>query len=198
MENDYLWDKSGEDEEIERLENALKGFRYQPVSAPILPVKVLQIEQKPKFSFFNFRFAAAGFACLVITFIGLGIFLQSSNDKIEGIADLSQPIVQPIKFENKTAPVFIEPIVKTPTISQSIVRKISHTKEFETPKVQKTVLRKSFAKIKPNKEIILTEEEKFAYNQLMLALSITSEKLKEVKDKANGLETSINPVITTK
>jgi hypothetical protein len=34
----------------------------------------------------------------------------------------------------------------------------------------------------------LTEEEKYAYNQLMLALSITSSKLKLVEDKIYGAE----------
>ena len=34
----------------------------------------------------------------------------------------------------------------------------------------------------------LTEEEKYAYGQLMLALSITGSKLKIVKDTINGVE----------
>ena len=45
-------------------------------------------------------------------------------------------------------------------------------------------------------EIALTKEEKYAYDQLMLALSITSSKLKIVKDKANGIEEQ-NAVVKT-
>ena len=33
MENDYLWDKTGEDAEIEQLEKTLQVFRYQGIDA---------------------------------------------------------------------------------------------------------------------------------------------------------------------
>jgi hypothetical protein len=42
--------------------------------------------------------------------------------------------------------------------------------------------------IETKKPEALTKEEKYAYDQLMLALSITSSKLKMVKDKVAGVE----------
>lgn len=36
---------------------------------------------------------------------------------------------------------------------------------------------------------LLTKEERYAYDQLMLALSITSSRLKMVQDKVNGFDT---------
>lgn len=191
MENDYLWDKTGEDKEIERLEGALKQFRYQPTAPPVLPVKILQTEEKPRFSFFNLRFAVASFASLAILLVGLGIWSQFSNDKIEDVADLSKPIVAPIEIP--TEPI-VEPKIR-PT--QRIVR-VAETKPIQPksvaiPQPIKIVFRqtKSAPKVKPNKAVLLTPEEKYAYDQLMLALSITGKQLKEVKDKANSVEDSL-------
>lgn len=193
MENDYLWDKTGEDKEIERLENALKQFRYQPTAPPVLPVKVLQIEEKPKFSFFNLRFALAGFACLAIVFVGLGIFLRVANDKIGDIADLSQPIVEPTEFPvepiNQPAQATLNPKI----IERGVDKKqIQTTKFVAVSKPNRIVFRQPAPKVKLQKAVIqLTAEEKYAYSQLMLALSITGEKLKEVKNKANSIEDSL-------
>ena len=41
MNEDYLWDKTGEDPEIEKLENALQVFRYKETAPPALPAKAL-------------------------------------------------------------------------------------------------------------------------------------------------------------
>jgi hypothetical protein len=190
MENDYLWDKKGEDKEIEQMETALKSFRYQPISAPLLPVKVLQIEEKPKFSFFTnyFRLAAASFACLLVMIVGAGIYLNISRSKFQTVAEVSQPIANPIKVEVLNSPPDIAPIIKTPTITQPVVKK-SVTSTFEpTVKPTKIAFRQTASKVRPNKAIKLTAEEKDAFDKLMLALSITGETLKEVKDKANSIE----------
>lgn len=194
MENDYLWDKTGEDKEIERLESALQAFRYQPTVPPVLPIKMLQIEEKPKFSFFNLRFALAGFACLAILLVGLGIFLNTANDKFVVVEDLSTPIVAPIKIS--TEPI-VEPIVKpeipsTPAMTRVTEKKPIQPKFVTISKPTRIVFYQPAPKAKPNKVIKLTEEEKFAYDQLMLALSITGEKLKEVKNKANSIEDSLS------
>jgi hypothetical protein len=38
--------------------------------------------------------------------------------------------------------------------------------------------------------VALTQEERYAYHQLMLALSISSSKLKVVQDAINGVESN--------
>ena len=190
MENDYLWDKTGEDKEIEQLENALKSFRYQPTAPPVLPVKIFQPEEKPKFSFFPkaFRFAFAGFACLLMTFISLGIWFQFSGNKIEEIADLSTPIVQPAEVEI--------PDNSTPINPVAIDKKPFQPKHFTVQKPTNIVFRQNQRKVKANKAVLLTAEEKYAYDQLMLALSITGSKLREVKNKVNSVENSTATIQT--
>ncbi len=63
-------------------------------------------------------------------------------------------------------------------------------------KIQKLIYKpkSKTRKIKNNQFVKLTEEEKAAYEKLMLALSITSSKLKIVKDKVQNLDdqTAIN------
>ena len=65
MKDDYLWDKTGEDAEIQGLENALKAFRYQESEPPALPQKVFTVEKANGRRFFQFRFALAAFAAVV-------------------------------------------------------------------------------------------------------------------------------------
>ena len=46
MNEEYLWDKTGEDAEIQQLENALAAFRYQETAPPALPSKILTFQPK--------------------------------------------------------------------------------------------------------------------------------------------------------
>ena len=199
MKNDYLWDKTGSDEEIEKLENALKLLRYQPNEAPPLPAKILQIEEKRRFSLFPnlFRFAMAGFACLAIGLISLGIWFNASTHKIKDVPDLSKSIVKPISVEIpvnssvETTPSLTK--VKDNSVKNKpiLVSKPIPVKQIQLPKPMNIVYRQKDSippETKEHKEVKLTSEEQYAYNQLMLALSITSSKLKEVRDKANGGE----------
>jgi hypothetical protein len=64
-ENTYLWDKSGAvTPEIERLESALSGFRYQPQP---LAWERLGLVERPRRRFFGWRLAVAAAAVLLIT-----------------------------------------------------------------------------------------------------------------------------------
>lgn len=184
MDNEYLWNKTGEDKEIERLENALQSFRYKPMTPPELPAKVLQLEEKPRFSFFPkiFRFAIAGMACIAIGFVSTAIWLNATNKQIEDIGAYSEPLVKPIKVDTSTPTVNLPP-----QITQLVDRKPVGTKSDALPKTTYIAYRQKTQKVRANKAIQLTKEEKDAYDQLMLALSITGSQLKEVKDKANGI-----------
>lgn len=188
MKNDYLWNKKGNDAEIERLENALQGFRYQPTAPPVIPQEILQIEEKPKFSFFPkiFRFAFAGMACLAVLTISLGIWLSFSTNKIEEVGEITSPLVEPINVNNPVKIVSHSPNVEVGSTKQAETRLIK-VRANKAPKPTKTVFQTKVNKVKTNKSDKLTEEEKDAYNQLILALSITGSQLKEVKDKANGI-----------
>jgi hypothetical protein len=196
MKEDYLWDKTGTDPEIEKLEIALQAFRYQESIAPALPAKVVSLKKEP---FYGFRFALAAAACVAFGILALAVWFQvlrnniEVNDTVAKVNTTEQNITslpdsysaavdnQPVKNADKTA-----------------VEKIKFTKRFSAPKIKRSDKTSALLaqqnetraqKIKnAAPEIRLTKEEKFAYDQLMLALSITSSKLKIVKDKVEGLD----------
>lgn len=190
MNEEYLWDKTGEDAEIEKLENALKAFRYRETAPPPLPAKQLIFEEKTsRRRWFPFAFAFASSAALIL--LAFVFLFDFSTKQVEEAKD-SNEIVTP-KFEEKTEaknPVevpkitTIEKVETVKTIVQPKTVKIRQTgqsqKSFTKPIARKTEMKKSSVK--------LTDEEKYAYDQLMLALSITGSKLKIVQDKIQNVE----------
>ena len=192
MREDYLWDKTGAiDPEIERLENALAVFRYQETEPPALPAKIIPFERKaPPRSFFRLAFPAFA-ACAAFVIVCAGIWFQFLNKSIEVANDTA----------DTTAPQIIEKVSNEIPVSKpddSIVKKIESPKQSVDRNVVK-IKRNVPAIARQNKltaQIIeakkpavkLTKEEKYAYSQLMLALSITSSKFKMVKDKVENVE----------
>lgn len=197
MNEEYLWNKTGEDAEIERLENALQTFRFQAAAPPELPAKILPFEAKNSRRFFNWSLAFASFASLLI--VGFGVWFQISNDQIETAKTAPESIAPPI-FENNVKEIPFEKSV------DSRIEKVETPKQFDEPKfikVRKTIPQavrqenltaRNIEQIKPQNltaknietkksAVKLTEEETYAYDQLMLALSITSSKLRLVSDK---------------
>lgn len=216
MREDYLWDKTGEDAEIERLEKSLRAFCYQTDAPPILPVRIIPFIKRPLRPIFRPVLAVA--ACLLIGLIGFGIWFQIGNQTLVKERDTV--------FVNPPPTVDFEAGPNLPTMgdihfagSKSTEKKLI-PKRVVTPKVikikntqplvvsEKTVEVPKPKAIKTNhppppkeQTVALTEEEQFAYSQLMLALSITSSKLKMVKDKIDGSEagnTILNKTESTK
>ena len=199
MKEDYLWDKTGQDTEIERLENALRVFRYQETEPPALPAKIIPFERKFPRGFFRLSFAFAAFAALMI--VCFGVWFQFSNNTIEVGKDFAQTKITEIAKDS------------TETVAPQINNKVSEEFLVEKPKdlivekveIPKQSVKRNIVKInktvptvyRPNDliarnikvkkpDVKLTKEEKYAYDQLMLALSITSSKLKLVSDKVDG------------
>ena len=189
MKEDYLWDKTGSDPEIERLENALAMFRYQAIDAPELPAKIVPFERKTPRSFLRLIFAFAASAAVVA--ICFGVWLQTSGNKIEVAKDLPQAIAPQINEKAANTIAIKSPdhsIVKTVESSKpAIERKVIKVRSINSPVApQNKTIAKNVETKKP--AVKLTKDEKYAYNQLMLALSITSSKFKLVKDKVDGTE----------
>lgn len=197
MNEDYLWDKSGENAGIEKLEIALKAFQYQETAAPAIPAKILPFKKEYPRKFFRFAMAAA--ACLAFGITALGIWSQFFSGKIEtnnSLAKVFQPEEKPVSYSSPSKTTNIRPVsnpVDLPVENVEISKanrnqRIVKTRQTFVP--VKTVYRtKEPQKIQPeNADIKLTKEEQYAYDQLMLALSITSSKLKIVKDKVDGIE----------
>ena len=193
MKEDYLWDKTGTDPDIEKLENALEVFRYKETAPPELPAKVLpfrKAESQTKRRIFSFAVAAAA-ACLMFGIIALGIWTQFSGNNAEVSADLKETAKPEIVVPPSPAP-FLNKNVDLPAGSvenpkQFSARKIAAIRKNVPAKISRKIVKARNTKAtKP--EMQLTKEEQYAYDQLMLALSITSSKFKLVKDKVEGTE----------
>jgi hypothetical protein len=183
MNDEYLWNKTGNDAEIEGLENELKAFRYQETEAPPVSVKAPVLLEKRLKGFLRLGFAFALAAGVVVALSGAW-FLFSGNGSIgeRGSVSAVQPLNEPLADIPDTN---IEPPIEIakPVRNREFV-KIRHTNRIEVRTVR-TIARKL-----PNEHApaTLTAEEKYAYDQLMLALSITSSKLKIVKDKVSQID----------
>jgi hypothetical protein len=173
MNDEYLWQKTGEDPEIAALEKALAVFRYREDAPPALTV---QEESRPRR--WRFVFAFASVAAIVVVAI---VWMQSSKS-----------VADDIVFVNEST-------LATPPPVQSPVTPIRNTGDTAAPKPQSrrdiipttAALTRRPKPKSPRPEprlAALTEEERYAYGQLMLALSISSEKLKVVQDAINGVE----------
>jgi hypothetical protein len=190
MNEDYLWDKTGENAEIERLENQLQAFRYRETAVPVLPARIIPVQREIRRK--NYRSIYAVAACAAVAMISLSLWMGLSINQTTLQIDLAEITLPSIMVPNPND--LIAP--KSP-VEQS--EKIAISKQ--SPKQEIFKIKKTVSAIAPQNKMVannrkgakqtvvtLTEEEKFAYDQLMLALSITSSKLKMVKDKAAGLE----------
>ncbi len=201
MKEDYLWDKTGGDFDIEQLENTLQAFRYQETAPPGLPAKIIPFEAKPSRRLFKLTFAFALFAAIAVVCFSAWFYFP--NVKTE-IAKDSPKIISPPNVENTVKEIPLEKttnlmIENTETPKNSIKKEVVKIKKFVPQVVRPNKPEAREAAIKNAEDLIankqaekppvkLTKEETYAYNQLMLALSITSSKLKIVTDKLEGIE----------
>jgi len=188
MKQDYLWDKIGDDAEIKGLEEVLSAFRYQEIAAPIIrvaePIPIVRPEPRWKFSF---AFAFAGSAVLAVILIGVWLqFLngQRQTTPIVTATSAPQPATpssDPERYSNTSE-------ISVDTIDNHAVTDVRAKGVFRQRVRKQTMPNLVATKVSSRKmrQIILTNEEKYAYGQLMLALSITGSKLKMVRDTING------------
>lgn len=179
MNDNYLWEKTGEDHEIAKIEEALAVFRYRDGPPPALTINDVVVPRRWKLVF-----AAGAVASLVIAaFVWLQVSNRvGSNDELVFIHDptnipVAVPVVEPAK-----------PSPANPGDAAKPQRNRDNGVAFTTA----ALTRKPRSKVQRSKDKIekLTAEERYAYQQLMLALSISSSKLRIVKDAVNGIETT--------
>ncbi len=193
MKEDYLWDKTGKDPEIQRLENALRMFRYEETAPPALPAKSIPFERNTPRKFFRLAFAFA--ACAAFAVFSLGVWLQISSEKIE-VAKDSTETTAPLVSKKVSDEIADEKPDDLP--NNLVIKKVEVPRQSAEQKIIK-VRKLVPASVRQNKPIAqniqvekptdkLTKDEKYAYDQLMLALSITSSKLKLVEEKIYGVE----------
>ena len=216
MKEDYLWDKTGSDAEIEELENSLKAFRSKNTAAPDLPQKTFALDktsmQNAQPRRFSLRFAFAAFACVAFVITSFGIFqvlnfseqdfAKNSDDKsvnepkAKSSTDseikpiLKDEVVKQAIAEKTTKPIIVKETTKRNIQTQpQIIKTRKRVKRTHKTKFVAKRIRRKSKSTKPKIETVkLTKEEKDAYDQLMQALSITGTQMKIVQEGINGVK----------
>jgi hypothetical protein len=182
MNDEYLWDKTGGNKEIERLEEVLAVFRYRETDKPTSVAIKSGDERAPRWRI-SLAFAFA--SCVVVTLLVLS-WLPLAEDGPVAKSDVvfvqpsempePVPVIQNLPPTQNSGSQHRAPDTRKRTISRTIAA--SHRR-----------LRSKDSSPRDN-VAALTAEERFAYQQLMLALSITGSKLKIVQDTIDGTEDS--------
>lgn len=177
--NDYLWDKTGSDAEIEGLENMLAALAHCPDRKPaVRRPEPAAAEGTNRFGIFKLSLGFA-FAGLVIAAAASFVILPYPTKRSAAAIELPMPrsnkIVSPLSADGPaTAP------------------QVERASFVPRPKSKSRKPRRVVRSTPPRKErpqvLTLTAEEVDAYRQLMTALAITSTQLKIVKDTINGTE----------
>jgi hypothetical protein len=166
MNEEYLWNKTGEDAGIERLEELLSDFSYVPTAAP----EIRKVRSRSVVWQIVPLLGAA-----VIAIVAVFALTRVRRPEIIAVSDAPLPSIE----QNFTTPVTNDPPAATKRVTS------------EKPRFVKTIYRQT-ASPKRRPSVVgretLTAEEKHAYQQVLLALYITGSQLKTVNDAIDGIE----------
>lgn len=186
MKEEYLWNKTGEDEEIRQLEETLAAFRHRPGEAPRIyfefqPAPVAAAGWK----LFSLRLALA-FSAVTVAAVGAWGVMQRSLRALEyETVFVSMPAEpEPAFAEAGSDKSFMaQPAATIPDTAPTA--RLSRESRSAMKTVNKAAKQ---APIRKPQRPLLTAEEQYAYDEVRRALSISSEKLRIVKDTINGYE----------
>jgi len=184
MNDEYLWQKTGSDPEIEKLEQKLGVLRYReaPLSHPAVEMAV-ETPGVPRWRIsLAFAFAASLIAAMLVAIV----FLRTANKNESDTVFVASPELE-IPSSPPPAATTDEKKV-TPAPAQKVIPQFARSKPGMVIRTQPRPDRRANSKYPSPTTVALTEEEKYAYRQLMIALSVSSSKLKIVKDSINGTE----------
>ena len=167
MNENYLWDKSGEpDEEVQHLEMLLSEFRYQPRPL-VLP------EATPKRLIFSYATArAVGYAALAATVLfalGLGLWFGLRREQMQGQLAAQPASATPSPKTEVTPAMPVEPRVQRD--APQVV------KQFAAPKMRAIRVHQRA----PRRS--LEAEGELAKEKVLYALQITSKQLDLISRK---------------
>ena len=162
MNDDYLWDKTGEpDPQIQKLEEILGTLRYEPK-----PLQIPNELPRQRRNYFPWVAIAAG-VLLAILAGGIWLSTRSRDDAPQRQAEVTPPTpvkeVTPSPIEQKTPERKNEPREEVATVHK-------HRPRSSTPVLSKRE----------------REEALVAKEQVMLALRLTTEKLSLVHKKTQN------------
>lgn len=171
MNDDYLWNKSGEpDPETERLEQLLGKFHYQPqpLNLPLdLPVTPARRVLSP---------SLAAAAAVALVAVAVGVWLNWQASKEEAATPVATATAPEERREQKG--VAVAPQAKT---DAETVQAINQKPRRRAPHYQREESQSGLVKASG-----LTEEERAAKAKLMLALHIASSKLNLAQKKIHA------------
>lgn len=182
MKDDYLWDNTGKDSEIEKIESSLSMFRYKPIDAPKLSVAESEGSRR---RIWDLRYVLVpAFAAIVIGAVVAGLWFRTSSDEIVAKIESGIESRRPAQSDPATG----DKIGEINPQDAPLVSPPHKAGGQGDPRVAMANRKRAIGPKRKGVEPALTREEKYAYDRLMLALSITGSKLRMVQDKVNGLE----------
>jgi hypothetical protein len=191
MNEDYLWDKSGEpDPEIEQLENTLGRLRYKPSVEPLPLPETSRWSSRLSFSP---ALAIAATLLLLLFAGGLWLGLQRRSGSLDGkdtLANVNAP------EEKRAGQIVSAPPIGPGNPSEERLANDGNRSDTAQPNpviprnklphrfsgARQNVARRRELNTSPRQEQIAREGEQ-AKAQLILALHITSDKLNTVQKK---------------
>jgi|SRR5687768_5619874 len=172
MNQEYLWSTKGSDPDVERLEGLLAEFRFDGDSASEQKAKnIIPVARVSKRRFVLGLSFATGAAALVL----LAIWVTTG------------PVVPIANVEKNTGSGEVTAVLKNDNAREGrltdsasdIVPKAEPTRPQAQPARPKVNRSAKASKAEKGK---LTKEEEYAYDRLMVALSIAGSKLRVVQD----------------
>jgi len=132
-----------------------------------------------------FAFAASLIAAMLVAIV----FLRTANRNESDTVFVTSPELEIPSSSPPPAATTDEKKV-TPAPPQKVIPQFARNKRGRVIGTQPVLERRPKTKdLRPSSSVAaLTEEEKYAYRQLMIALSVSSSKFKIVKDSINGNE----------
>jgi hypothetical protein len=178
MSDKYLFNKEGSDPDIELFEGMLSAYRIEPVAPSLSRANLKPVRSR---GLLRFRLSyIPAVAALFLVMIGAGVVTRFFGHREIEITASSAPEVVMIEPDSSVAslPAVYAGKDSEPTIP---VKGLANRRRTVTAEVRKThyrtpAIRGQFAATK------LTPEEKYAYQQVLVALWITGSKLKVVQD----------------
>ncbi|REJ77700.1 MAG: hypothetical protein DWQ47_15125 [Acidobacteria bacterium] len=178
MNNDYLWDKKGSDPEVESLESLLTEFRAVPEAVP--PAAEIPEQKTSVAGALRMAFASLSFASVAIVAAGLFFFGSA----------FQQPQAVSIDLDGAGRTAASE-IPDSPSLTVSpappVVKPLNLTKKSKQIVNRRKSPKEAVAAVPAADQLAaLTDEEREAYEKLVLALSVTTSSFKLVQDKVDG------------